>query len=132
MFVSFWFIWLQNGINFHFSRKLCIEALVEEGDQNQDWRLTSKEFFRLMEENYQPSNKCKCFRLIQPQTLEQMYFFLVIDVNNKPSVKCKLKLFNKTNTLANSANSILVNYGSIMKFKNNLRYIHEARQYIDF
>jgi hypothetical protein len=46
-------------------RKLCIEALVEEGDQDQDWRLTSKEFFRLMDQNYQPSNKCKSIAIKQ-------------------------------------------------------------------
>ena len=85
--------------------------------------------FSIDEIDLKPSNKCKlskCFQLIQSQTLKQMYFFLVIDVNNKPSVKCKLKLFNKTNTLANLANLILVNYGSIRKFKNNLRYIHDV------
>jgi len=41
-------------------RKLCIEALVEEGDRDQDWRLTSQEFSTLMNPDYQPSRKyCK-------------------------------------------------------------------------
>ena len=42
-----------------FFRKLCIEALVEEGDRDQDWRLTISEFMNLMDPEYQPSSKCK-------------------------------------------------------------------------
>lgn len=38
-------------------RKLCIEALIEEGDSNQDWRLDLSEFTHLMDEKYQPSYK---------------------------------------------------------------------------
>jgi len=38
-------------------RKLCIEALIEEGDSNQDWRLSSDEFTRLVDRDYQPSYK---------------------------------------------------------------------------
>ena len=53
---------------YFFCRKLCIEALVEEGDQDQDWRLSASEFFRLMDENYEPSNKCKELYL-QPSLL---------------------------------------------------------------
>ena len=40
-------------------RKLCIEALVEEGDRDKDWRLTIGEFMNLMDPEYQPSSKCK-------------------------------------------------------------------------
>jgi len=40
-------------------RKLCIEALVEEGDLNHDWRLNSIEFLKIMDKNYKTSNKCK-------------------------------------------------------------------------
>jgi len=38
-------------------RKLCIEALVEEGDRDKDWRLTISEFINLMDPEYQPSSK---------------------------------------------------------------------------
>jgi len=38
-------------------RKLCIEALIEEGDRNQDWRLTQNEFSTLMNQDYEPSYK---------------------------------------------------------------------------
>ena len=61
--LSFFFFLLLPTKAFNlFCRKLCIEALVEEGDQNQDWRLTSQEFLRLMDESYQPSNKCELWR----------------------------------------------------------------------
>jgi len=41
-------------------RKLCFEALVEEGDRNQDWRLSEGEFTSLMDSEYKPSRKyCK-------------------------------------------------------------------------
>jgi len=38
-------------------RKLCIEALIEEGDRNQDWRLSKTEFDNLMKPDYQPTYK---------------------------------------------------------------------------
>lgn len=38
-------------------RKLCIEALIEEGDRNQDWRLSKNEFSTLMDQNYEASYK---------------------------------------------------------------------------
>jgi len=38
-------------------RKLCIEALIEEGDGNHDWRLSREEFTKLMDKNYIPSYK---------------------------------------------------------------------------
>jgi len=38
-------------------RKLCIEALIEEGDTNKDWRLGLEEFAHLMDKNYMPSYK---------------------------------------------------------------------------
>jgi len=44
---------------FAYCRKLCIEALVEEADLDQDWRLTVQEFQRLLNEDYKPSSKCK-------------------------------------------------------------------------
>ena len=50
-----------NSLSFVDFRKLCIEALIEEGDGNQDWRLSQKEFSKLMDKNYTPSYKCKSF-----------------------------------------------------------------------
>ncbi len=35
-----------------------MDALIEEGDRDQDWRLDRAEFLRLMGQEYQPSNKC--------------------------------------------------------------------------
>jgi len=41
-------------------RKLCFEALIEEGDRDQDWRLNEAEFATLLDPNYEPSRKyCK-------------------------------------------------------------------------
>ncbi|XP_059095467.1 follistatin-related protein 1-like [Tigriopus californicus] len=36
---------------------LCLDALVEEGDRDQDWRLSKQEFIQLMSHDYEPSNK---------------------------------------------------------------------------
>jgi len=38
-------------------RQLCVDALVEEGDANSDWRLDVKEFSRLFDASYIPSDK---------------------------------------------------------------------------
>lgn len=38
-------------------RQLCVDALVEEGDVNSDWRLDIKEFSRLFDSSYLPSDK---------------------------------------------------------------------------
>ena len=38
-------------------RLLCLDALVEEGDQDEDYRLSFKEFSRLMADDFVPSNK---------------------------------------------------------------------------
>lgn len=40
-------------------RLRCIDALIEEGDLDQDWRLDKAEFVRLMSQSYQPTNKCE-------------------------------------------------------------------------
>ena len=42
---------------FVFIRLLCLDALVEEGDQDEDYRLSFKEFSRLMADDFVPSNK---------------------------------------------------------------------------
>eukprot|EP00095_Tigriopus_kingsejongensis_P010211 maker-scaffold78_size404448-snap-gene-1.12 protein:Tk10211 transcript:maker-scaffold78_size404448-snap-gene-1.12-mRNA-1 annotation:"follistatin-related protein 1" len=36
---------------------LCLDALVEEGDRNQDWRLSPSEMVQVMSHHYEPSNK---------------------------------------------------------------------------
>ena len=46
----------------HCCRKLCFEALIEEGDRDQDWRLNEAEFATLLDPNYEPSRKCKLRR----------------------------------------------------------------------
>jgi len=38
-------------------RQLCVDALVEEGDVNSDWRLNVEEFSRLFDSSYLPSDK---------------------------------------------------------------------------
>jgi len=38
-------------------RQLCVDALVEEGDVNSDWRLNIDEFSRLFDSSYAPSDK---------------------------------------------------------------------------
>ena len=43
-------------------RKLCFEALIEEGDRDQDWRLNEAEFATLLDPDYEPSRKCKLRR----------------------------------------------------------------------
>ena len=40
-------------------RQRCLEALVEEGDRDQDWRLDQDEFQEIMSHEYEPSNKCE-------------------------------------------------------------------------
>jgi len=41
-------------------RELCLDALVEEGDVNMDWRLGYTEYKEILQENYQPSSQvCK-------------------------------------------------------------------------
>ena len=38
-------------------RQLCLDALVEEGDENSDWRLSYGEFKRLLSQSFEPSVK---------------------------------------------------------------------------
>jgi len=38
-------------------RQLCVDALVEEGDKNSDWRLDLQEFQQLFDSTYVPSDK---------------------------------------------------------------------------
>jgi len=38
-------------------RQLCVDALVEEGDANSDWRLNVGEFSQLFDSSYLPSDK---------------------------------------------------------------------------
>ena len=38
-------------------RQLCLDALVEEGDDNMDWRLSFDEFKNILSESYRPSSK---------------------------------------------------------------------------
>ena len=40
-------------------RQLCLDALVEEGDTNWDWRLSFQEYKEILSENFVPSAKCK-------------------------------------------------------------------------
>ena len=42
-----------------FFRQLCVDALVEEGDKNSDWRLDLQEFQQLFHSTYVPSDKSK-------------------------------------------------------------------------
>ena len=54
-----------NGWIFLLNRLLCLDALIEEGDHDQDWRLSKLEFATLMGYDYQPSNKCEDSTLCQ-------------------------------------------------------------------
>ena len=38
-------------------RQLCLDALVEEGDKNFDWRLSFQEFKDLLSDSFRPSSK---------------------------------------------------------------------------
>jgi hypothetical protein len=38
-------------------RQLCLDALVEEGDVNMDWRLGYEEYREIMKEEYLPSTQ---------------------------------------------------------------------------
>ena len=38
-------------------RQLCLDALVEEGDKNFDWRLSFQEFKDLLSDDFRPSSK---------------------------------------------------------------------------
>ena len=40
-------------------RQLCLDALVEEGDKNFDWRLSYQEYKALLSESFTPSAKRK-------------------------------------------------------------------------
>jgi hypothetical protein len=40
-------------------RQLCLDALVEEGDVNMDWRLGYEEYRQIMKEEYIPSSQGK-------------------------------------------------------------------------
>ena len=41
----------------HICRQLCLDALVEEGDKNFDWRLSFQEFKDLLSDSFRPSSK---------------------------------------------------------------------------
>ena len=43
-------------------RQLCVDALVEEGDLNSDWRLNVQEFSRLFDSAYLPSDKSNLYQ----------------------------------------------------------------------
>ena len=47
---------LQSVLTVH-CRQLCLDALVEEGDENFDWRLSFGEFKRLLSKSFQPTVK---------------------------------------------------------------------------
>lgn len=54
--------WLQylnrnrtQGVKANKMRQLCLDALVEEGDTDYDWRLSFSEFRRILSSTYQPS-----------------------------------------------------------------------------
>ena len=45
-------------------RQLCLDALVEEGDINHDWRLDFQEFKNIFSSFYKPSSKGDfCFKI---------------------------------------------------------------------
>ena len=45
-------------------RQLCLDALVEEGDRNFDWRLSFEEYKLLLSDSYKPSRKRKFYHNI--------------------------------------------------------------------
>ena len=45
-------------------RQLCLDALVEEGDRNFDWRLSFEEYKLLLSDSYKPSRKRKFYQNI--------------------------------------------------------------------
>ena len=47
----------------HYFRQLCLDALVEEGDRNFDWRLSFDEFKDLLSDSFVPSTKGNWLKL---------------------------------------------------------------------
>ena len=45
-------------INEILRRVLCVDAIVDAGDANSDWRLDLEEFKVLMDADFQPKEKC--------------------------------------------------------------------------
>ena len=55
--VIFFLYWM------HYFRQLCLDALVEEGDRNFDWRLSFDEFKDLLSDTFVPSTKGNWLKL---------------------------------------------------------------------
>ena len=51
----FLFIYLFTSIIIY--RELCVDAIVDDGDRNKDWKLDFEEFTRVMNPSYQPNEK---------------------------------------------------------------------------
>ena len=52
-----------NLLIFHFilsliNRVLCVDAIIDAGDSNSDWRLDFDEYKALMDSSFQPKEKC--------------------------------------------------------------------------
>ena len=55
--IVFFLFWM------HYFRQLCLDALVEEGDKNFDWRLSFDEFKDLLSDTFVPSTKGNWLKL---------------------------------------------------------------------
>ena len=49
---------------YFFSRRvLCVDAIIDSGDSNSDWRLDFDEYKALMDSSFQPKEKCSRLEL---------------------------------------------------------------------
>ena len=61
-------------------RQLCLDALVEEGDRNFDWRLSFEEYKLLLSDSYKPSRKRMFYQNIL-YSIANCWFLLQIVVS---------------------------------------------------
>ena len=74
----------------HYFRQLCLDALVEEGDRNFDWRLSFDEFKDLLSDTFVPSTKGNWLKL-KLYVLKLLSNFLTLFIlyfSTSPNRKC--------------------------------------------
>ena len=69
--------------NFAMFRQLCLDALVEEGDRNFDWRLSFEEYKLLLSDSYKPSRKRKFYHNIVHFVVNCLFFIADCSLNGK-------------------------------------------------
>ena len=59
-------------------RQLCLDALVEEGDRNFDWRLSFEEYKLLLSDSYKPSRKRKFYQNIVHFDVNSLFLLQIV------------------------------------------------------